>query len=227
MEKTVLITGASRGLGEQMAYEFSKRGSHTILIGRDLESLSRVSTNIRRLYAGSADILSTDLSGGDSAVEVKKLLLSEKRRIDIIVNNAAIQLRKEILQCEPGDYAAVFNTNFMSPFYLYKELNGLMNHNGFVVNIASKLGLKAKKAGYSLYSASKAALINLGDSLVIENNQICVMTFCLGAIMTDTFRKLSAGEANGRGLDPAVAAKMIVERIYLTEFSNTHILINE
>jgi NAD(P)-dependent dehydrogenase (short-subunit alcohol dehydrogenase family) len=224
--KTVLVTGASRGLGAELAVAFAGQGRRTVLTARNGGRLAEVARRVRQKGGINPLVVEADLAGPSGAEKIHRVIADCGLTLDIVVNNAALQLRKPLAVCEDRDYERVFDTNVKSVFFLYRSLRLLMNEETFMVNIASQLGQAARKRGYGLYSASKAALINLGGSLALEDPRLCVLTFCPGALDTETYRRLSPEGGSRSAIPPADCAAQIALRVAGTPFTNTHHLID-
>ena len=190
----ILITGASRGLGRAMAIEFAKREYDLILTCKsNKDELVKLQKELEK-YPVSTYILTcdfTDLSNIDNlynklseAVKQNKL----KHMPNIIINNAALSIIKQIQDTTIADIDNIINTNLKAPIYLASKFVNPMIHNkeGLIVNISSIWG-KYGASMETIYSASKFGLEGLTKSLAeeLKPSNIDVIGFRPGIIDTD------------------------------------------
>ncbi len=158
--RTVLVTGASSGIGEATALEVAARGAHVLLVARREAELDRVRTSIEaaggRASAYALDL--TDLDGIDVLVE---RVLGEVGAVDYLVNNAGRSIRRslELSHDRFHDVERTMAINFFGPVRLTMGLLPAMRAQGFghVVNIVT-WGVQMKAPKFSAYIASKTAL---------------------------------------------------------------------
>jgi NAD(P)-dependent dehydrogenase (short-subunit alcohol dehydrogenase family) len=184
--ETVLITGASSGIGADMAHLFADRGYEVILCGRNTERLERVASDIKT----TKHLLPGDITDPQYRKSIKDFLTAKKHqgRFSTLINNAGIYsyLGKAINVSE-SDYRAQFEVNFLAPVLLTIELYELLKINtpASVLMISSTLGLKPIP-GTNHYSAQKAALINWTECTALDwaKDGIRVNCLCPGLIET-------------------------------------------
>ena len=128
LNKTILITGASDGIGEVLAVEFSKLGSNIILLGRDSSKLDKVYEQLDHSFGSQKHlILQADLNllSNESAHEILRAITEEFTCLDGIIHNAAILGTMTTLEdYELSKWDEVLNINLRAPFLLTKILNG-------------------------------------------------------------------------------------------------------
>jgi 3-oxoacyl-[acyl-carrier protein] reductase len=177
--KNVLITGTSRGIGEQLALKFTENGFHVIAVSRKKSTL---------LNAENIHQLSIDLSNTDDISKLKKELESYEN-IDIVINNAGKLIHKPFLEIETQDFIDIYQTNVFAVASLLKIAIPKMKKGAHVVNISSMGGVQGsvKFAGLSAYSSSKGALITLTELLAEEYKEtgISFNVLALGAVQTE------------------------------------------
>lgn len=163
--KTILITGASSGIGAETARLFANNNSELILIGTNKERLSALKEELGK---------NTTFFQCDFAIpkEIEALAQSIKdnfQKIDGIVNNAGVYQRAAISDSPADDWQRIFQINLFSHVELTRLLLFLLNKadSPFITNIASTLGARPI-AETSAYSASKAAMINWSKTMAIE-----------------------------------------------------------
>ncbi|MFN3199460.1 MAG: SDR family NAD(P)-dependent oxidoreductase [Bradymonadia bacterium] len=163
-KSSILITGASRGLGRALAIEAARRGARVGLVARSAEALEAVVDEIRA-GGGEAHALPADISDAWAIHPLAGRAHMALGPVSILINNASrlgpTPLRS-LLDTECEDLAAVFETNLVGPFRLTKQLLGPMitRGQGVVVNISSDAAVEAYPT-WGAYGASKAALDHL------------------------------------------------------------------
>jgi NAD(P)-dependent dehydrogenase (short-subunit alcohol dehydrogenase family) len=200
--RTVLLTGASRGLGAHMARTLASAGARVALAARNQIALERVAEAIRS-SGGEAFVAQLDLLSAASINAAIDSVEAGFGPIDILVNNAGITASAPVLEHSESDWDAVLATNLKAPFLVATEVARRMRlrgHGGSIVNVASILGLR-QAGSVAAYSASKSALIQLTRTLALELARygIRVNAIAPGYIETDINREFFATEA-GRAL---------------------------
>ncbi|ASK34749.1 short-chain dehydrogenase [Alcanivorax sp. N3-2A] len=167
---TIVLTGASSGIGEQAAKQLAARGARLCLIARRETELARVRRDIKA-NGGQAWIYPTDLTDDTSIDATLARLLKEHGRLDALVNNAAHSIRRSILDTldRPHDYERTMRLNYFGALRLTMGLipRFLEQGNGHVVNV-STLSAQVPIPLFSAYLASKAALDSYSRSLNAE-----------------------------------------------------------
>ncbi len=158
--KTVVITGASSGIGQAAAMKIAAAGGIPILVARGMEKLEAVKTEIEAA-GGTAYVYSCDLSSTDAIGELCAKLLDEHAAIDFLVNNAGRSIRRSMTLSHERfhDYERTMQLNY---FGTIKLIMGLIEHmkergSGHIVNISS-IGVQTSPPRFSAYVASKAAM---------------------------------------------------------------------
>src|SRR4051794_24292670 len=165
-ERVVVVTGASSGLGVQMATAASRAGAHVVLAARRRDRLEQVASGIARADAVEADV--TD------SVDRRRLIetaIERHGRIDALVNNAGVSHTGPALRQEVADFSRVLEVNLVAPFELSCLAAAAMRKTGggSIVNIASVMGLRSvDQAPDAAYVASKAGLIGLTRELASQ-----------------------------------------------------------
>jgi len=166
--KTVIITGASSGIGKACAIAFAKRGCNIVISGRDKEKLELAADEIRKQ---GMQILAIQ---GDVSHEEDCRLLIEKTiekfgGIDVLINNAGISMRALFADLNLDVIRKLMDVNFWGTVYCTKyALPYLLKNKGSLVGVSSIAGFNGLP-GRSGYSASKFAMVGFLDSIRIEN----------------------------------------------------------
>ena len=218
--KNCLITGATGGLGKEIAKEFAKNGCNLFLTGRNNEKLSSLKNELENDVSEiKIDFEDADLSDAD---EIQKLIEKVKgafSNIDILVNCAGVFPVKLLSDSTIEDFENCFSVNVKAAFVLCKEFSqGMISKKwGRIVNIASSSAYAGFK-NTSIYCSSKHALLGLSRSLHSELKEHNVRTFCVspGSIKTPMGKSV-IGQNYETFLNPNEIAELIV---HLVSFDN-------
>jgi 3-oxoacyl-[acyl-carrier protein] reductase len=185
--KNVLITGTSRGIGEQLAIKFAQNNYRVIAVSRKKSSLLNLA-NIQQI--------SIDL-GKIEDISLLKKELDNYQNIDIVINNAGKLIHKPFLELDTQDFLEIYHTNVFGVASLLKIVIPKMRNGSHVVNISSMGGVQGsvKFSGLSAYSSSKGALITLTELLAEEYKEsgISFNVLALGAVQTEMLAEAFPG----------------------------------
>lgn len=187
--ETALVTGATRGIGAEIARQFQAAGAEVVGTATTSAGAEAVS---RRLGSGGAGMV-LDVASGES---VEALMSSLAGRLpSILVNNAGIARDSLLLRMKPDQWQQVVNTNLNSAYRMCRAcLRGMLKERrGRIINLSSVVGV-AGAAGQGNYAASKAGLLGLTRALALEvaGRGITVNAIAPGYIETDMTAELSA-----------------------------------
>lgn len=191
--KVALITGASRGIGREVAIEMAKAGADIAInyIG-DINLALEVQEQVRAL-GRKAVIIEADVSNAKAVEELVEKTIAEFSRIDILVNNAGITRDNLLARMKEEDWDAVLNVNLKSMFNCTKStLKYMMKQRyGKIINISSVVGVMGN-AGQANYAAAKAGAIGFTKSIAKEvaSRNITVNAVAPGFIDTEMTAKL-------------------------------------
>jgi len=179
MQKNIIITGASRGIGFELAKILSKK--HRVL------AISRNTKPLEALVNCAA--LSVDLSKDSDLEKVVSFVKKEWKQIDIIIHNAGKLINKSFSETTTQDFLAVYQVNIFALAELTRLLLPYLKKGSHVVNISSVGGVQgsSKFAGLSAYSSSKGAVITLTELLAEEYKELGISfnALALGAVQTE------------------------------------------
>lgn len=182
--KTILVTGASSGIGRQCAIDCSKMGAKVVLLARNEE---RLQETLSEMEGEGHKYYSCDLGDLDGIKPLSELIISDNGKLDGIIHAAGIEMTKPVRLLTPSDYADVFRVNSMSGFELVKHLTSIKNFNksGGVIFISSITGVIAR-SGVAAYAASKGALISAARVFAVELAKRGIRVNCIspGTILT-------------------------------------------
>ena len=184
--KTVLISGASRGLGLELARAFADEGADLVLLARDPNKLMHTAEELRgrgtKVLAHVCDVRD-QRQVHDSVATI----LSETRRVDVLINNAGTIQVGPVENMDFKDFESAMGVHFWGPLYLMQEIIPHMKAHGGgrIVNIAS-IGGKVAVPHLLPYAASKFALVGLSEGMRAEllKDGIYVTTVCPGLMRT-------------------------------------------
>ncbi len=188
--KVALVTGASRGIGAEIAKQLSAEGACIFLAAHDSdEALIGVAQQCRQ-QTPSAQIAHGrfDFLENDASIGVVRAAMEAFGRIDILVNNAAIRVRRPFGEFSAEEFDQVVAVNLRAPFLISQAVVPIMKVNGAgrIIHIASQMGSVAEQ-NLALYGLTKAALIHLTMSMAFElaSENIMVNAVSPGPTMTE------------------------------------------
>jgi NAD(P)-dependent dehydrogenase (short-subunit alcohol dehydrogenase family) len=166
--KTALITGASKGLGKAMALALSAAGASVALVSRDATKLSAVQAEIQNAGA-KAEFFVADVGSEAQVDQLEKEVSAKVGKVQILINNAGINVRKNLTDFTLEEWQSVINTNLTSVFLMSRRFVPHMQGTGYgrilcMTSIMSHVSLPQRSA----YSASKAAVLGLIRALALE-----------------------------------------------------------
>ncbi|MFY8330744.1 3-oxoacyl-[acyl-carrier-protein] reductase [Vagococcus carniphilus] len=166
-EKTVVITGSSRGIGRELALQFAKEGANIVLNARkeiDPELIETIES-----YGVKTHVILGDIQYLE---EAKKLISGAKEvfgSVDVLINNAGITRDMLLMRMKEEEFDSVINVNLKGTFNTIQQASSLMlkQKSGTIINLSSVVGLTGN-AGQANYAASKAGVIGLTKSVARE-----------------------------------------------------------
>lgn len=214
--KTVLITGASSGIGEATAYAAAERGATVLLVARRAESLERVQKSIDA-DGGQAHAYPCDLTDGDAVDALVRDVLAEHGAVDYLVNNAGRSIRRSLALSydRVHDFERTMAVNFFGPVRLTLGLLPAMTEQrfGHVVNIVT-WGIQMKAPKFAAYISSKAALDTwsriAGRETYFDN--VTFTNVRLAYVRTDMVVPVDAQD-EPRGATPEEAAATVIRAL--------------
>lgn len=185
--KTILVTGASSGIGRGIAVTCSKMGATVVLGGRNVK---RLNETLSQMEGEGHQLATADLS---DAVQVE-VMVRELPKLDGIVHCAGIGQRVLCKQLQEKDITDVMDTNFKAPIMLQTEIlkQKKINKSASVVFIAS-IASESPSVGNAIYSASKGAIISYANCLAIELAPRKIRVNCISPAMVWTDLILKGG----------------------------------
>lgn len=195
--KTVLITGATGGIGKAIATTFADNDAHLILQARDEKKLEALKQELQSLYHCKISTIKFDVTKKDEIKQSFQNMYKEIHSIDVLVNNAGIMQAALFGMISRDMVENVYNVNVFSIYEISQYCSRKMGRDssGSIINISSIMGTNGA-SGQSVYSGSKAALIGITKSMAKElaASNIRVNAISPGFIDTDMISQLTAKE---------------------------------
>jgi len=191
--KTAIVTGASRGIGLEIAKKLASYGANIVCVATNQERCTQTAEELEKTYNVTCIGIQTDVANQESVQALVDKTIEKFGAIDILVNNAGITRDNLLLRMKPEDWDAVIETNLKSVFlttkYAIKHM--LKNRSGKIINIASVVGVIGN-AGQANYAASKAGIIGFTKSITKEfgGKGITANVVAPGFIETDMIQSL-------------------------------------
>jgi len=221
VDKVAIVTGAGRGIGRAIAIALAREGANVIVNDVDLQTAEKVAKEINSM-GQQALAIQVDVSDSKEVNRMVQLVIKKYKRVDILVNNAAIIRRGLIEDLKEEDWDKVIDVNLKGAFNCMKAVAGIMKKQryGKIVNISSIAGKIGDLASAPCYGASKAGMTCLAKSLARElaRYNINVNVVAPHAIETDMSKEWSeekrksiiAGIPLGRMGEPEDIAEAVV-----------------
>ncbi|GGA39344.1 oxidoreductase [Kroppenstedtia guangzhouensis] len=184
MTRKVLITGASSGIGKEIARELVARGDFPLLVARNERSLHHL-----REELGTGEVFTCDVTRQQEVENLTDQIIQRHQQVDVLINNAGFGRFGGALQIPLSDYQAMMETNYLGAVRMTLTLlpHMLERGGGRVVNIASVAGLSGSP-NLAAYVASKFALVGFSESLHLEYAPVIqVGVLCPGPVQTPFF----------------------------------------
>lgn len=197
--KTILITGSSSGIGEEVAYKAAEAGSHLILCARRINKLEEIKKRCENLGSPAVHIFPLDIGNPDNIDELIHFLEEEALEIDVLINNAGFGHDQAFVETDFKVVVELFKVNVIGLMYLSQRIavSMLEQKNGQIINIASLAG-KVSTPNYATYGATKGAIISFSNALRMElkpfNVQVTVVNF--GPVSTPFFDNVQKERKN-------------------------------
>ena len=221
-DKTVLVTGGTRGIGKAIVNQFRKNNANVIATGTKIDS-HKIDNKIK--------YKTLDFSSEEST-DIFIRFLNDLPTVDVLINNAGINKVDQISEINKDDWDLLNKINLRGPFLLTKAVSKIMkkNRSGHIINISSIFGV-VSKSGRTSYSSTKSGLIGLTKAVALDLApfNIVVNSVSPGFVDTELTRKiLNASEINEiektipqkRFASPDEIAKIV---ILLSSEHNTYI----
>ena len=228
--KKALVTGGGSGLGRECALLFAKSGADVLVADLKPERCEKVAEEVRALGV-KAIAYPVDVTNYEQVANMYKKMVEEFGTVDLVVNSAGVCLSEELTKQEVKDIDLSIDVNIKGTIYSCREALAIMRPKkyGKIVNMSS-IAAKACLGGFSVYSATKAAVLaataSLGREAALDN--VTVNCICPGIIKTSMWEEIldqlagqdpaerdrvwaewTKGTPNGKPQDPIDIANMV------------------
>jgi len=211
--KVAVVTGAGRGIGQEIARAFAADGAKVAVVSRSESSCSKAAAEINALFPGTAIAYAVDVADHNAVQELAKKIGEDLGPVNILVNNAGVTRDGLLMRMKEEDWDTVLDTNLKGAFNTVKAfMRVLMKaEDPRIINIASVIGLIGN-AGQTNYSASKAGLIGFTKAVARElaGRSVTCNAVAPGFITTDMTDEL-----------PQAIKDAVIGKIPLATFGET------
>jgi len=215
-ERVVVITGASSGIGRQVALDFATRGARLVIAARRRERLDEVAAACGA-QGGTVEAMVGDVADRPFVEELAARALGRFGRLDVVVNNAGVSKHKQIYRVTPDEVEYVVRVNFLAAAHLtLAALPAMLRQGeGWIINVSSAAG-KIPPPRETVYAASKFALDGFTEGLWLDlaGSGIHAAVINVGPIDTEIWHKTDEPTAyRGRKLPPSAVSRAIFRAI--------------
>ena len=211
--KTVLVTGAAKGIGQATARRFAALGARVALLDCDADSL-----HASDAAAGSPEstlLVTADIAAGSQAAEAVATVIERFGGIDVLVNNAGIHFARALEEYTDDEWNRIFSVNVQGTFHMIRSaLPALRRSRGAIVIVSSMTALVGQDRG-AAYVASKGALVSLTKALALElaGDAIRVNCVCPAGVDTPLLRSWANTLPNSEGVLRGQAEMHLLRRL--------------
>ncbi|GGZ31073.1 3-ketoacyl-ACP reductase [Echinicola pacifica] len=219
MDKVIIITGASRGIGKEIAVLLAKEGARVVV--NYSSSAKEAEETVLQINnaGGKALAIQADVSQKDQVKGLFDKTIQHYGKVDVLINNAGVLVTKALKDNTEEDFTKLFDINVKGVFHTLKEASEKLADNGIIINVSSST-VKLMLPSYALYSASKAAVEQMTRVFSKEIGRgISVNAIAPGPTSTELFlngkseefiQKLAGMNAFNRLADPIDIARVVL-----------------
>lgn len=192
-DKRIVLTGASKGIGYQIAKSLVGMGHRIVAIARSEQMLLQ----LKEIAPNQIDILAIDITADESAKTLKNHFIKNDLKLDALIHNAGLLINKPFMDQTDSDWRNQMEVNLFAPVTITRSLLPLFNEGAHILSISSMGGYQgsSKFPGLSGYSVSKGALSILSEVLATELSDLKIKSnaLCLGAVQTEMLEQAFPG----------------------------------
>lgn len=210
--KRILITGASRGFGAELARALDREGAQLILTARSAKDLERVASELE----GDVLLAAGDLTRSSFREELAQLVQRELKGLDILVNNAGVIQFRPLEKTSDADYAHLFGINVAALIGMTRLcLPMLKRSRGDIFNVSSLAGITVTGPNSTLYIASKHAVTGFTKALrsELKGTGVRVLAIYPGGMRTNLFDGHLPKRKVASFMDPAEVVKLVIAQL--------------
>ena len=194
-DRVALVTGGARGLGQSIAYALAQAGATTVLASRHLGECQRAAGELAKATGTESTGLSVDVTDPESVESTFSQVMKSFGRLDVLVNSAGINLRRDLEDCPVEDFQSVIDVNLRGTWLCCREAGRVMRPagRGSVINLGSALSAVGMPAR-TPYCSAKAGVIGLTQAVALEWASVGLRcnALCPGPFLTELNRPLLA-----------------------------------
>ena len=194
MKKWAIITGASSGIGKEMATLLAQKGYALLLVARSLPALQSLAAELRKTFGLPVEPIELDLAQPDAARRLDAILTEKGITVEVLINNAGVGYYGTFTEQEPGRLEAMMTLNMQTPAMLTQLFaqRMLATGKGYILQVASTAAF-IPMPRLALYAATKGFLLQLSLALHAECHKggVIITTLCPGPTRTKFFEAAS------------------------------------
>ena len=218
-DRYVLVTGASSGIGYELANLFAKDGKNLVIVARSQDRLEELKTKIEDEYETTVIVLPKDLSNPNSPQEIFSELQKRHINVDVLVNNAGFAVWGKFSETDLQEELEMIQVNVTSLIHLTKLfLKGMLeNKSGWILNVASLCAFTPVPLE-SVYCGTKANILHFSEALAneLKGTSVSVTCLCIGLAKTGFHKRArmeSARVAKRKMMDAATVAQASLDAL--------------
>jgi short-subunit dehydrogenase len=189
-DKWALVTGASSGIGVEIARELARRGMNLVLVARREDRLDLTATELRRDHSVQVETAACDLQAPGAATKLFDRMQSSGHNISVLVNNAGFGIHGDFLDQDPEKLVGMIQLNVLAVVEMTQVFGRFMagQGGGRILQVASIAGL-APLPSYAVYAATKSFVLNFSEaiSLELQDRNVSVTVLMPGVTWTEFF----------------------------------------
>lgn len=216
--KTAVITGASGGIGMELARQFAMRGYRLILVARSEDKLWRLAEDLNRLYGIGTEVIRMDLMQPGAGEALWRAVQEVTPQVDVLVNNAGIGDAGDFAQEDPQAIARMLQLNVITlTTFTRCVLPGMLaRQRGRILNVSSLAGFQPGGPGMAVYYASKSYVLSFSRALnrELRGSGVSVTVLCPGATRTGFEAAAGAEQTRLFQWSKPMAAREVAEAGY-------------
>ena len=211
--KVAIITGARSGIGLATARLFADEGAR--VVGADIEDAT---SEVKRLFSSRAEVrfVRTDVSNSQQVSKLIEETLAAHGRVDVLVNNAGIELAKKITDTTEEEWNRLMDVNLKGVYLCSRSVIPVMQRQGggAIVNVASELGLVGG-SDIAAFCASKGGVVQLTKAMSVDHAQhaIRVNCVCPGPVATPLLEATIYAASDPEGERRSIVGKTLMKRV--------------
>ncbi|MGI6108901.1 MAG: SDR family NAD(P)-dependent oxidoreductase [Eubacteriaceae bacterium] len=221
MKQTVLITGASGGIGKACAEVFASHDFNEVLVARSADRLEIIKKELEDKYGITVTVIAADLTSPDEAVKIADKLEQERIQVDVLINNAGFGDHGSFVDSDWNKQKRMVELNVITLMQMCYVFGKQMatRHSGRILNIASIAGAMYSGPYMATYYATKAFVLSFSQSLAEElaSDDVTVSALCPGPVATN-FNKAASLKEGFKGM-PSASPDVIARDAYRTVIS--------